>query len=346
MRMALGDKHCFAVGQLMASGLAASPQLAEDAVHCLELVAELSQIGLSFQFKGGNSLLLILPAPQRFSIDVDIATDEPKNRIEEGLNQICAEFGVFTSWEPRRHKTKPWLPMSSYYLNYRSALEAETFRSIMLDVQLRRSPYETRMEAVRCGTLYSSDAMVELPLGASIMGDKLLTMGPETLGIPLGKGKEAQRLKHVFDVSTLLADGADLEKVRRSFDGCLVQENEIQNTLISAEAVLSDTLRFCASTLPHASIPEDVVIDSAVLEENVRGLAPFEKHLFRETYSWEMLRYDMARVALLITGVVRKKITSEMLRATLAENASTENNASLEDLWAVVAEWSGYRFGA
>jgi len=50
----------------------ASEALAEQAVHCLELVAELVQEGLKFQFKGGNSLLLILEKPRRFSIDVDI----------------------------------------------------------------------------------------------------------------------------------------------------------------------------------------------------------------------------------------------------------------------------------
>ena len=61
--------------------------LAEEAVHCLELVAELVEAGLDFQFKGGNSLLLILPEPKRFSIDVDIATDEPRERIEECLDR-------------------------------------------------------------------------------------------------------------------------------------------------------------------------------------------------------------------------------------------------------------------
>ena len=71
--------------------LNASPILAEQAIHCLELVSELADNGLSFQFKGGNSLLMLLKEPKRFSIDVDIATDKPREEIELVLDDIISK---------------------------------------------------------------------------------------------------------------------------------------------------------------------------------------------------------------------------------------------------------------
>jgi hypothetical protein len=276
--------------------------LAEEAVHCLELVAELAETGLPFQFKGGNSLLLILDEPKRFSIDVDIATGAPREEIERHLDGIVGRYGVFTRWERRRHKTKPWLPIASWYLYFTSVINNGAETSIMLDAQLRRSPYKTEKRPIACGKLYNSETLVEVPLPSSIIGDKLLTLGPETLGIPVGKGKEAQRLKHVFDVSRLLGTGPRLAEIRESFFSCLRHENEIQERARSADEVVADTLAFCRSAEPFAEMPPDQGL-SPVMSENVRGLPVFAGHLFDAGYSWNCLRRDLERVALILEAV-------------------------------------------
>jgi hypothetical protein len=286
----------FTRSHIEANRFNAPATLAEEAVYCLELVAELIEAGLDYQFKGGNSLLLILPEPKRFSIDVDIATDEPRKRIEERLDRIVADFGVFTRWEKRQHRTKPWLPIASYYLFFRPAIRQEVEASIMLDVQLRRTPYRTEKKPVVCGRLYRSDTLVELPLPSSIIGDKLLTLGPTTLGIPVGKGKEAQRLKHVFDVARLSETNPAPGEVRESFLACLKHENEIQDRGRSVAEIVADTLAFCKSVEPYDAIPRDEGL-SPIMSENVRGLPVFAGHLFDAGYGWKELKHDMAMVA-------------------------------------------------
>jgi hypothetical protein len=293
--------------------------LAEEAVHCLELVAELAEAGLGFQFKGGNSLLLILPEPERFSIDVDIATDAPREQIEQCLDAVVKRFRVFGRWEKRQHKTKPWLPIASYYLYFRSAIKSGNETSIMLDAQLRRSPYKTEKKPVVCGKLYESETLVELPLPSSIVGDKLLTLGPATLGIPVGKGKEAQRLKHVFDVSRLLAARPLLSMVRESFSACLRHENEIQERRRSEEEIIADTLGFCLSVAPFDEMPPDQGGLSPVMSENVRGLPVFAGHLFEAGYSWKNLRHDMARVALCVEAIQNTAVSDQEFLSRLDE---------------------------
>jgi hypothetical protein len=310
------EQRFFTREHIEASRFNAPATLAEEAVHCLELVAELVEAGLPFQFKGGNSLLLILPEPKRFSIDVDIATDAPREEIERRLNTIVEKFGIFKRWEKRQHKTKPWLPIASYYLYFDSAIKAGTETSIMLDAQLRRSPYTTGMKPVVCGKLYRSETRVELPLPSSIIGDKLLTLGPNTLGIPVGKGKEAQRLKHVFDVSRLIATRPKLAQVRESFLACLHHENELQDRGRSVDEIIDDTLAFCASVAPYAAPPPDQGL-SPILSENVRGLPIFAGHLFDAGYSWPDLRRDMARVAACVAAIREKEMTDEKFLAGL-----------------------------
>jgi hypothetical protein len=301
--------------------LNASCALAEQAIHCLELVAELSSAGLSYQFKGGNSLLLILGEPQRFSIDVDIATDEPRERIEACLDRIVQTDGIFLRWEKRQHKTKPWIPLASYYLFYRSHYVDEKDAFVMLDAQLRRSPYVTARRRVSVGAIYDADAQVELPLPSSIIGDKLLTMGPATLGIPLGKGKEAQRLKHVYDVSTLLHTDPPLSQIRASFSACMKHELEIQQRTMAEAAVIEDTIAFCGSVTAYDDRPAELDKLGNIMKENAVGIGDFAAHLFAPGYDWRRLQVDTARVALCMAAIGNPAISDAGFSAAIGQKA-------------------------
>ncbi|MBN1309241.1 MAG: nucleotidyl transferase AbiEii/AbiGii toxin family protein, partial [Chitinispirillaceae bacterium] len=286
----------FSLEHITSSVFHASPELTEQAIHCLELVCELSEERFPYQFKGGNSLLLILDRPQRFSIDVDISTDRTSTEIEEVLTRIVNRFGIFKRWEARQHKTKPWIPLASYYLYYRSMITGAPEAAVMLDVQLHMSPYRCEKKRVVCGSLFRSDVAVDVPLPGSIIGDKLLTLGPRTLGIPVGKGKAAQRLKHVFDVSRLLEQRPPLGEIRESFRNCLAFENRLQGRAIAAEAAVRDTLENCRSVVCYTE-PPSTPPGGSVLEEHCSGFSPFAAHLFSSGYSWADLQIDMARAA-------------------------------------------------
>jgi hypothetical protein len=285
-----------------------SSELTEQAIHCLELVRELTEEEFPFQFKGGNSLLLILDAPRRFSIDVDIATDRSVEAIETVLSCIIKRFGIFTRWEKRQHKTKPWIPLSSYYLFYHSVVTGKE-TNIMLDAQMHRSPYPCVKKQVVCGDIYRSTAYTELPLPSGIIGDKLLTLGPATLGIPVGKGKAAQRLKHVFDVARLLAMQPPLDALRESFVSCLAFENRLQNRTLTPEEIVLDTLSCLCPGVLHMEPPEETA-EGTILSEHVAGLVPFAAHLFTGVYSWLDMRCDMARVAYCISAAGDTAVTN------------------------------------
>jgi hypothetical protein len=312
----------------------APASLAEQAIHCLECVTELAWAQLQFQFKGGNSILIILQNPKRFSIDVDIATNESPEAIEMVLDRIVKECGVFTKWTKRQHKTKPWIPLASYYLFYQSHYSTPENAFIMLDCQLTKSPYATQTVPVQCGGLYKTIVKTDVPLAASLIGDKLLTLGPATLGIPLGKGKEAQRIKHVFDVSLLLATLPSLDAIREGFTACVEHENALQKKSIDARDILADTLLFCKSVLSAKTLPATTNGQNPLLDETIKGLPEFAGHLFSRKYSWNDLRCDIGRVALCITAVCNLDVSDGYFVKTFKAAADDPDK-----YWNSAMEW-------
>jgi len=300
--MPVAPDSYFTKDHIQAHAFDAPLSLAEQAIHCLELVAELNWAALPFQFKGGNSLLLILQNPRRFSIDVDIATDQKQESIEVVLDKIVKECGVFSKWTKRQHKTKPFIPLASYYLFYKSHYAGPDDACIMLDCQLSKSPYTTQTIPIVCGTLYKTIVKTEVPTRAGLIGDKLLTLGPTTLGIPLGKGKEAQRIKHVFDISRLCETLPSINEIRESFTACIKQENNLQKKEIDAKDVLADTLLFCKYVITNSANFNTENGLYPVLSETIKGLPQFASHLFCKKYEWADLQRDIARVGLCIAA--------------------------------------------
>ncbi|MBN2194995.1 MAG: nucleotidyl transferase AbiEii/AbiGii toxin family protein [Polyangiaceae bacterium] len=271
-------------------------KLAELVVHCLELVATLASRGVPFRFKGGNSLLVLLEDPQRFSIDVDVVTTLGRDALTEEVGATTEESDVFTRWESRAPRTKPWLPLISYKIFFDSCFEASEPAYVMLDAVLEPPPYPGTRRLVRCGSLYESEVEVEVPTISGLIGDKLLTIGPSTLGIPIGKNKAAQRLKHVFDVATLSRRDWDADAVRQSLRATKAQEEAIQRRTHPWHEVLADTRRFCELPLAYAEPPALEATADPYLAEITSGFVEFRQHLFRAAYRWELFKDDCRRV--------------------------------------------------
>ncbi|HPH03527.1 MAG TPA: nucleotidyl transferase AbiEii/AbiGii toxin family protein [Spirochaetota bacterium] len=289
----------------------ADPALTELVVHCLELVSQLGVSGIPFRFKGGNSLLLLLDQPERFSIDVDIVTTVSREALIEAVETIAGTGGCprFTGCEIRPHKTKPWLPMISFKLFFESLWQKPEDAFVMLDAVLEEAPYPGIRQRVVCSDIYASDVHVEIPSRSGLIADKLLTLGPSTLGIPLGKGKEAQRLKHVFDVASLARGEWDPELSAQAIGNCIVQESRIQKKTLSFAEIRDDTMLFlgqagaaalCATEPPP---PEDAALPIRYCHEIATGFEPFCKHLFRTRYTWNRLAEDCGLVMDVLRGI-------------------------------------------
>ncbi|HOK40505.1 MAG TPA: nucleotidyl transferase AbiEii/AbiGii toxin family protein [bacterium] len=295
--MILSNKKFFTKEHFEKNKGYAPAYLCELVVYCMELLSQLSAQELKFRFKGGNSLLLILKEPERFSIDVDIATSATKEEIIKKMEAIVKECEKFTKLEIRQHQTKPWLPMISFKIYFNSFYQNHENSFVMLDAVLKQIPYPGYLTKIKIKEIYESEYEVEVSEPSGLIGDKLLTISPATLGIPLGKKKEAQRLKHIFDISRLAKENYSINEVKESINNCIKQENEIQGKNFSLKEIKEDTKKFCEVATGFKEKPElEKIEKDQYLYEIVKGFDEFKNYVFKREYKWNDLLNDMSTV--------------------------------------------------
>lgn len=229
------------------------PSIMEKVIYALSLVEQLVQTGLSFTFKGGTSLLLILPEPKRFSIDVDIITTESREKVEAAITEVCKR-GIFTKWELDAFRSyKLGIPKAHYLLTFFSEWDQKE-RIILLDVLYEEHGYPALVQAPIMNEWIQTDGEiipVLIPSADSITGDKLTAYAPNTIGIrfkvehPNGGVTEKQMevMKQLFDLGILFDRLTNLPHFKQSFDRTSQKEIAYRGiTEITPETVLNDII--------------------------------------------------------------------------------------------------------
>ncbi|HRH50724.1 MAG TPA: nucleotidyl transferase AbiEii/AbiGii toxin family protein [Panacibacter sp.] len=229
------------------------PTIMEKVIYALTLVEQLAQTDLSFTFKGGTSLLLILPEPKRFSIDVDIVTTESRERVEATLTAICTK-GIFTKFELDEFRSyKPGIPKAHYLLTFFSQWDNKE-KVILLDVLYEEHGYPALVKAPIVNEWIQTDEnllTVQIPSADSITGDKLTAYAPNTVGIRFRvehadgavTEKQMEVMKQLFDLGILFDRVNNLNHFKQSFEKTAQKEiayRAEQN--ITTERILNDVI--------------------------------------------------------------------------------------------------------
>lgn len=219
--------------------------LAEKMIHALALVEALSASGLDFVFKGGTALILLMDAPGRFSIDIDIITTATQETIETALKTLCTgtPFRGYTLNEKRSYQ--PGIPKAHYELQYVSSITGKDAH-ILLDILFDEHSYPTLVERTVTTEWLQTDEkpiLVRIPTHESITGDKLTAFAPNTTGIRYRKGKELEIVKQLFDLGGLYPKVTEMAIVRESFDKTVAKEIAYRGNACSREDVLDDIIQ-------------------------------------------------------------------------------------------------------
>lgn len=223
------------------------PKLLEKVVRALLFLEQLKLRGLSFVFKGGTCLLLAMEKPLRFSIDIDLITEEPIEDIEMILQGIIDD-AVFIRWEDdNRRKHTADAPVGHYKVFYTSQIDGRE-EPILLDLLYTPNPYPVLLsQAVRHDWIINvgEDSIVDIPSFEAILGDKLTAFAPYTTGILYSKNRPVEIIKQLFDIALLFDRIADLDVVRKSYDKVVHEEIRFRKLSLSKQDVLQDTLDAC-----------------------------------------------------------------------------------------------------
>lgn len=298
-------------------------QFLERCIHALELVSRLSEAGLDFVFKGGTSLVLLLNPVRRLSIDVDIATPEPIERIKAVLDQVAKGRPPFSRYEHQTKRDRDAPPTRHFKIYFPSVAGQVAESYILLDVLTDGHGYPVTERRVVTAPFIRPEEQTEvvLPTVDCLLGDKLAAFAPRTIGVlydPLDRdGRPRERdplqiVKQLFDVGHLFAEATNLEHALATYRVTFENQNRYRGGGFSLDQCLNDTIE-AAKTL--CLTPSDPMREHSehqkILRSGQKGLG---SHLLTEPFTFDRhARVAAARAALLAT-MIKLGLTSEVPR--------------------------------
>ena len=181
--------------------------------------------------KGGAAAQFYLPTEyQRTSVDIDMICVGGIEEVEKALAVVERKFnGMNDLFKARPHKPKnpkAILQMMTYYMDVPSVCtEKELFgkkttgiQEIKIEFHFTDEPLAIQqISSPRIFALETQQTYQLLPLD-DLIGDKLTTLGPNTIGIPMERADE--QIKQIYDISWLLKfnwGNIDITRVGASF---------------------------------------------------------------------------------------------------------------------------------
>ena len=292
-----------------------NPPLLEKMLYALSLVELLAQYDLNYIFKGGTSLVLLLDTPKRFSIDIDIITQDTRKKIEAVLTKICKAHH-FSGWaldEPRSYNQD--IPKAHYQLYFDSHYNQDAY--ILLDILFEENPYPvTNSYTIDQSWLKVDKPLVpiQLPSIESITGDKLTAFAPKTIGIRYsfltdkGIDKATEIIKQLFDIGQLFDKIQYFEDVAYAFRQIEEKERTYRNmSHKTINTVFDDILETClmiAKFEDKDTSPEMEEIRKGVKSFNSWSLIPFKRDQVQEA---------VGKVAYLILKIRKQETANPLL---------------------------------
>jgi hypothetical protein len=282
------------------------PGLMESMIFALYLLERLKISGLEFCFKGGTSLLLLMPEPRRFSVDIDIVVSPQTDRAQlEAYLAKVIETGTFIRLElDDRRSYRGNTPKAHYRFIYISNfsnknLQGETVyspeREILLDILFAENHYPVLTEKTLNTEWLKQDTppvTLTVPDVNSIAGDKLTAFAPNTTGILYGAGKEKEIVKQLFDVGCLFDLLTDIEVFKKSF--MMMVQKEIgyrsERKIETPQQVLHDIIN-TALLIARKDILKDED-EKTKFNEISTGISQFRHFVF--TGKFEILEAQVA----------------------------------------------------
>ena len=236
------------IKELKKENRSADIQLLEKTIGALYLVESLVNTGLKFIFKGGTSLILLLDEIKRFSVDVDIITEESSEKVEEVINELIEKQDLFTRVDKNNRDNAVSKRMDiAHYKFFFNSVTDNSEKYILLDVAYESNKYPQIIEKKIKNTKLKVNSMlsVNVPSIESILGDKLTVLAPKTTGISYDSNKELELMKQLYDVDKLFNQAKDIEIIKESFINLANREIKYRGLVESTyEDVLEDIVDF------------------------------------------------------------------------------------------------------
>ena len=256
--------------------------LIERTLYAFGLLEALVSVGMKFTFKGGTSLLLLLPHPRRLSTDIDIVVD-PGTDVDDYIEKASHIF-PFKDMSEQRRQGKNDIIKRHFKFTYDSPIKGGELY-ILLDVLYEENHYKRTIERKISNELLLTDGddlTVIVPAVDCILGDKLTAFAPYTTGIPLRAGKDMEIIKQFYDVSTLIDVMSNFEDVYDTYYAVSGAEIGYRGNKCTSGQALEDTIRAAICIGSRGKLaPED-------FPSYLQGSRDVINHIYQPGFSMEV----------------------------------------------------------
>lgn len=277
----------------------ANSEYVEKTIYAFELLSLLVKSGMDFIFKGGTSLLLLLPEPKRLSVDIDIVGEIDITKLVSMI-----ENTKFTKVEPDiRKNDKDFIKHFIFY--YDSVFKVQN-PHILLDIVLKKHNFPNNQYKLLKTPFFETikDIQVKLPFINSILADKLTAFAPNTIGIPFDENSVARKIgiiKQLFDISNLFDFADDLNEIKKSYINAHSFECQMRKVNFDLEETLKDSIAtsylICQSGL-KGSISNN---ELEILRFGCKNLMNF---LLIGSFSLDQAKIPASKVAFLANAIL------------------------------------------
>ncbi len=274
------------------------PILIERAIYAFELLSLLIKVKIPLIFKGGTSLMLLMPELRRLSIDVDIVTEAEDAILKNAFNTLISK-SPFKRWEDDKRTANKEVPKRHFKFFYDSPVVGSELY-ILLDILRSKPIYPSVIKKPILHRIFEVEEEMEVSIPSinSITGDKLTAFAPKTIGIPYGREKSMEIIKQLFDLGFLFEHISDLREVYDSYRTVAELESGYRKLKIPIEAFLDDSVGtsflICQSGFKGC-------VENDETKELKAGIKRIKSHVLGGKYSILQAKGDASKIAFLAT---------------------------------------------
>lgn len=271
----------------------------EKCLHAFELLGRLVEERLDFVFKGGTSLLLRLNHLQRISIDIDIVCNESPDKLVSVLNSCVTAPFTKIEEDRRRHNRPPkrrhW---NFHYTSFNPKNCPEPY--VILDVLEEDNVYPD-VEPILIEVPFlipDHEIRVRVPSTDNLLGDKLTTLAPETIGQRYDEDHPDKIAKHLFDIGELFNEATSFASIRETYLKLYEAENGYRGGSFSMDDCLDDTINVSRLISELSVNPRLSGREASIIKAGIRNLSG---HLISTRFNQTIAAVAAGKAALLAT---------------------------------------------
>ena len=295
------------------------PQILELFAWDYELTAQLQTLSENLVLKGGAAAQLYLPTEiQRGSVDIDLTTQLSGSELNRLISKLSRKFRKFKPlFQFKRYlpkAPKPNVPVNTYDVLLPGVFQENC--SIKVDVLTSHLSLPTvKMSDVETFAIRVS--RVETASLGKLIGDKLLTLARETIGIE----SEEDYPKQIYDMEMLTFKSGKLtqsviNRAAETIEKIVMEEARFRGIETSPKEVLKDVEK----TMERYSLV-DLAVGSPLTKRNINNFQQFyvnKKERSTKLYEWSSRALRIKFLATLIQSYLLSKIEAgQVMRSIL-----------------------------